>query len=205
MLSLAVAVGFEPTVDFHPHTLSSCEFAVFSHVREAVWRPAMPTKDVRARGRTSANETKTETRSGVPTGPTSSRDVPRVYGDDALRDRLALKFCQCGGGVDCRGQTIAGLASARARGRTGAGPGPDRGRPFTMTPAKVRLAMSWMGKPDTKVSELCKELGVSRQTLYRQCLARRRRSAGWRAGARPKVRGPKRPTAAESRTLRPSP
>ena len=79
MLSLAVAVGFEPTVDFHPHTLSSCEFAVFSHVREAVWRPAMPTKDVRARGRTSANET--ETRSGVPTGPTSSRDVPpRVRG-----------------------------------------------------------------------------------------------------------------------------
>ena len=39
-------------------------------------RLAMPTKDVRARGRTSANETKTETRSGVPTGPTSSGDVP---------------------------------------------------------------------------------------------------------------------------------
>ena len=29
-----------------------------------------------------------------------------------------------------------------------------------MTPAKVRLAMASMGKPDTKVSELCKELGV---------------------------------------------
>src|SRR5665648_964287 len=57
-------------------------------------------------------------------------------------------------------RTIAGLASARARGRTG-------GRPFTMTPAKVRLAMASMGKPDTKVNELCKELGVSRQTLYR--------------------------------------
>jgi DNA invertase Pin-like site-specific DNA recombinase len=57
-------------------------------------------------------------------------------------------------------RTIAGLASARARGRTG-------GRPFTMTPAKVRLAMASMGKPDTKVSELCKELGISRQTLYR--------------------------------------
>ena len=36
-----------------------------------------------------------------------------------------------------------------------------------MTPAKVRLAMASMGKPDTKVSELCKELGISRQTLYR--------------------------------------
>src|ERR1035437_2874909 len=57
-------------------------------------------------------------------------------------------------------RTIAGLASARARGRTG-------GRPFTMTPAKVRLAMASMGKPDTKVGELCKELGISRQPLYR--------------------------------------
>ena len=43
-------------------------------------------------------------------------------------------------------RTVAGLASARARGRTG-------GRPFTMTPAKVRLAMASMGKPDTKVSD----------------------------------------------------
>jgi DNA invertase Pin-like site-specific DNA recombinase len=51
-------------------------------------------------------------------------------------------------------RTIAGLASARARGRTG-------GRPFTMTPAKVRLAMASMGKPDTKVSELCKELDIA--------------------------------------------
>ena len=57
-------------------------------------------------------------------------------------------------------RTIAGLASARARGRNG-------GRPFTMTPAKVRLAMASMGKPDTKVAELCRELGISRQTLYR--------------------------------------
>ena len=36
-----------------------------------------------------------------------------------------------------------------------------------MTPAKVRLVMASMGKPDTKVSDLCKELGISRQTLYR--------------------------------------
>jgi DNA-binding phage protein len=27
--------------------------------------------------------------------------------------------------------------------------------------------MASMGKPDTKVSELCKELGISRQTRYR--------------------------------------
>lgn len=57
-------------------------------------------------------------------------------------------------------RTIAGLASARARGRKG-------GRPFKMTPAKVRLAMASMGQPGTKVGELCAELGVTRQTLYR--------------------------------------
>jgi DNA invertase Pin-like site-specific DNA recombinase len=57
-------------------------------------------------------------------------------------------------------RTIAGLASARARGRNG-------GRPYKMTPAKLRLAMASMGKPDTKVSDLCTELGITRQTLYR--------------------------------------
>lgn len=57
-------------------------------------------------------------------------------------------------------RTLAGLASARARGRKG-------GRPYKMTAAKVRLAMASMGKPGTKVSELCAELGITRQTLYR--------------------------------------
>lgn len=57
-------------------------------------------------------------------------------------------------------RTRAGLASARARGRTG-------GRPFKMTPAKVRLAMASMGHKETNVSSLCKELGITRQTLYR--------------------------------------
>lgn len=36
-----------------------------------------------------------------------------------------------------------------------------------MTPAKVRLAMAAMGQPGTVVADLCKELGVTRQTLYR--------------------------------------
>jgi DNA-binding phage protein len=36
-----------------------------------------------------------------------------------------------------------------------------------MTPAKIRLAMASMGKKDTNVSALCKELGITRQTLYR--------------------------------------
>jgi len=57
-------------------------------------------------------------------------------------------------------RTLAGLASARARGRNG-------GRPYKMSPAKLRLAMASMGQPGTKVSDLCTELGVTRQTLYR--------------------------------------
>jgi len=36
-----------------------------------------------------------------------------------------------------------------------------------MTPAKLRLAIASMGKKDTKVGELCRELGITRQTLYR--------------------------------------
>jgi DNA invertase Pin-like site-specific DNA recombinase len=57
-------------------------------------------------------------------------------------------------------RTQAGLASARARGRKG-------GRPFKMTVAKLRLAQAAMGQPGTKVAELCGELGITRQTLYR--------------------------------------
>ena len=57
-------------------------------------------------------------------------------------------------------RTIAGLTSARARGRKG-------GRPFKMTAAKLRLAMAAMGQPETKVADLSQELGITRQTLYR--------------------------------------
>lgn len=35
-----------------------------------------------------------------------------------------------------------------------------------MTPAKIRLAMAAMGKPETNVAAFCTELGISRQTLY---------------------------------------
>ncbi|MBK8751662.1 MAG: recombinase family protein [Candidatus Competibacteraceae bacterium] len=57
-------------------------------------------------------------------------------------------------------RTQAGLAAARARGRTG-------GRPYTMTPAKLRTAQAAMGQPETHVGALCAELGITRQTLYR--------------------------------------
>ncbi|TAZ51019.1 recombinase family protein [Rhizobium ruizarguesonis] len=59
-----------------------------------------------------------------------------------------------------RERTIAGLVSARARGRVG-------GRKATMTAAKIRLAQAAVGKPETVVADLCRELGISRQTLYR--------------------------------------
>jgi DNA invertase Pin-like site-specific DNA recombinase len=59
-----------------------------------------------------------------------------------------------------RERTIAGLSSARARGRNG-------GRPYAMTPATLCLAQVAMATRDTKVSDLCTELGVTRQTLYR--------------------------------------
>src|SRR5689334_8986189 len=49
-------------------------------------------------------------------------------------------------------RTRAGLASARARGRNG-------GRPHKMTTAKLRLAQAAMGNPETKIGELCDELG----------------------------------------------
>ena len=57
-------------------------------------------------------------------------------------------------------RTKAGLASARARGRNG-------GRPYTMTAVKPRTAQAAMGRPETRVGALCRELGVTRQTLYR--------------------------------------
>ena len=57
-------------------------------------------------------------------------------------------------------RTMAGLQAARARGRNG-------GRPFKMTSAKLRLAQAAMGQPETKIAELCAELGITRQTLYR--------------------------------------
>jgi DNA invertase Pin-like site-specific DNA recombinase len=54
-------------------------------------------------------------------------------------------------------RTKAGLASARARGRSG-------GAPYKMTVAKLRLAMAAMGQPETKVGNLCKEIGIKRST-----------------------------------------
>ncbi|MBA8841687.1 DNA invertase Pin-like site-specific DNA recombinase [Ochrobactrum sp. RH2CCR150] len=59
-----------------------------------------------------------------------------------------------------RERTMAGLTAARARGRKG-------GRKFALTKAQVRLAQAAMAQRDTSVSDLCKELGIERVTLYR--------------------------------------
>ena len=47
-----------------------------------------------------------------------------------------------------------------ARGRKG-------GRPHALSKAQVRLAQAAMAQRDTKVSELCLELGVTKATIYR--------------------------------------
>jgi len=59
-----------------------------------------------------------------------------------------------------RERTMAGLAAARARGRSG-------GRKFELTKNQIRLAQSAMANRDTQVADLCRELKISRATLYR--------------------------------------
>ena len=59
-----------------------------------------------------------------------------------------------------RERTLAGLASARARGRQG-------GRPRSMDEQKVKLASRLMQDPELSVGEVCAAVGVSSATLYR--------------------------------------
>lgn len=57
-------------------------------------------------------------------------------------------------------RTRAGLAAARARGRRGGGK-------WKMTPLKIEIARAVLSKRSSSVSTLCKELKITRQTLYR--------------------------------------
>ncbi len=59
-----------------------------------------------------------------------------------------------------RERTMAGLAAARSRGRNG-------GRKFALSKSQIRLVQVAMTARDTKVSDLCKEIGITRATLYR--------------------------------------
>lgn len=59
-----------------------------------------------------------------------------------------------------RERTNAGLAAARARGRTG-------GRPPVMTPEKLRVAREMYDAREHTVAAIAATLGVSRATIYR--------------------------------------
>jgi hypothetical protein len=51
-------------------------------------------------------------------------------------------------------RTKAAMAAARARGR-------NVGRPYKMTPSKLRLAVASMNQPETRIGDLCAELGIT--------------------------------------------
>jgi DNA invertase Pin-like site-specific DNA recombinase len=55
---------------------------------------------------------------------------------------------------------VNGPPLSRVRGRNG-------GRKPKMTPEQLRSAMAALGSPETKVDQLCRELGVTLSTLYR--------------------------------------
>jgi DNA invertase Pin-like site-specific DNA recombinase len=59
-----------------------------------------------------------------------------------------------------RERTMAGLAAARARGRTG-------GRPTVWTPEKLQAARSMHASGEHDIASIARVLGVSRATLYR--------------------------------------
>ena len=105
------------------------------------------------------------------TGSLKDQTVLVIGRGSGLARAIALAAQDAGSQVIAAGRSAGALAagtvdhvvstaSARARGHKG-------GRPYKMTPAKLRLAAASMGQPDTKISELCTELGITRQTLYR--------------------------------------
>src|SRR4051812_23975609 len=65
-----------------------------------------------------------------------------------------------------RERTLAGLASARARGRLG-------GRPRVLTAAKAEMARTLGQDPQRTVKEICQVLGISPATFYRYTGARK--------------------------------
>lgn len=59
-----------------------------------------------------------------------------------------------------RERTMAGLASARARGRLG-------GRPKALTAKQIAIAKTLAADPNQSIQELCEHLGIGRTTYYR--------------------------------------
>ncbi|MBW4526823.1 MAG: recombinase family protein [Phormidium tanganyikae FI6-MK23] len=60
-----------------------------------------------------------------------------------------------------RERTLAGLAAARARGRSG-------GRPKKVTEAQIKRARELAKNPGITIVEICKIIGVPRSTYYRE-------------------------------------
>lgn len=75
-----------------------------------------------------------------------------------------------------RERTMAGLNTARARGRYG-------GRPRAMDDRKIRLAQSMLADQSNTVADVCEELGVSRSTLYKYVGSGGTGPARWRKGS----------------------
>ncbi len=59
-----------------------------------------------------------------------------------------------------RERALAGAAAARARGRQG-------GRPRVMTPDKMKTAQALLRDRTISIAQICRTVGVSRNTLYR--------------------------------------
>ena len=60
-----------------------------------------------------------------------------------------------------RERTTAGLAAARARGRVG-------GRPKSLDESQVKVAIALAKEGELTIKEICKQVGCSRSTYYRQ-------------------------------------
>ena len=64
-----------------------------------------------------------------------------------------------------RERTMAGLAAARARGRTG-------GRPKSLDESQVKVAIALADAGELSIKEICEQVGCSRSTYYRQVAPR---------------------------------
>jgi len=85
--------------------------------------------------------------SGIETTSSTSRLVFGIFATLAEFERDLIKE-----------RTLAGLAAARARGRTG-------GRPQLITRAKLRTALTMMADRNNVVGEVAEQLGISVSTL----------------------------------------
>lgn len=86
---------------------------------------------------------------GIDTTNPAGRLVMHLFGSLAEFERELI-----------RERTLAGLESARSRGRKG-------GRPASMDRRMVQQAATLLSQPDAVAAEVCELLGVSKSTLYR--------------------------------------